>query len=75
VAGRVLALTPAKLAAYTHLVLLADDEVPRPSLEQVVAQGRGADLLDWWCLSTPRHGQLDFPTGLPASPIALVGGR
>jgi ribonuclease Z len=39
-AGRVFALTKPRLAAYTHFVLLASDQVPPPGLDQVVAETR-----------------------------------
>jgi ribonuclease Z len=41
-AGQVFALTRPKLAAYTHFVLLADDQIPAPRLEEVVAETRQA---------------------------------
>ena len=39
-AGRVFAQTKPKLAAYTHLVLLRNDEIPPPTIEDVIAETR-----------------------------------
>lgn len=39
-AGRVFAQTKPKLAAYTHIVLLGDDAVPPPSVDDIVAETR-----------------------------------
>jgi ribonuclease Z len=39
-AGRVFAQTKPKLAAYTHFVLLANERVPPPTLEEVLAETR-----------------------------------
>ena len=38
--GRVFAQTKPKLAAYTHVVLLASEEVPPPTLDEMVAETR-----------------------------------
>ena len=38
--GRVFAQTKPKLAAYTHLVLLASSTVPPPTLDELVAETR-----------------------------------
>jgi ribonuclease Z len=39
-AGRVFAKAEPKLAAYTHLVMLASEQVPPPTLEDIVAETR-----------------------------------
>jgi ribonuclease Z len=39
-AGRVFAQTKPKLAAYTHLVLVASERIPPPSIDDVVAETR-----------------------------------
>ena len=39
-AGRVFAQTKPKLAAYTHLVLLASERIPAPSIDDIVAETR-----------------------------------
>jgi ribonuclease Z len=41
-AGRVFAQTKPKLAAYTHLVLVASERIPPPSIDDVVAETREA---------------------------------
>jgi ribonuclease Z len=38
--GRVFAQTKPKLAAYTHLVLLASSTIPPPTLDELVAETR-----------------------------------
>jgi len=39
-AGRVFAQTQPKLAAYTHLVLVASERIPPPSIDDIVAETR-----------------------------------
>src|SRR5262249_50221093 len=39
-AGRVFAQTKPKLAAYTHLVLLGTDQIPPPTVADVIAETR-----------------------------------
>jgi ribonuclease Z len=39
-AGRVFAQTKPKLAAYTHIVLLGNEQVPPPSIDEVLAETR-----------------------------------
>jgi ribonuclease Z len=39
-AGRVFAQTKPKLAAYTHLVLVASEKIPPPSIDDIVAETR-----------------------------------
>jgi ribonuclease Z len=39
-AGRVFAQTKPKLAAYTHIVLLANEQIPPPTIDDIVAETR-----------------------------------
>lgn len=39
-AGRVFSSTKPKLAAYTHFVLLGDDQIPPPTIDEIVAETR-----------------------------------
>ena len=39
-AGRVFAQTKPKLAAYTHLVLIGSEQVPPPTIDDIVAETR-----------------------------------
>ena len=72
-AGRVFAQTKPKLAAYTHIVLLGSEEIPPPTVAEIVAETRqtysgplvaGEDLMAFdigETVSVERHPSLSPP--------------
>jgi len=79
-AGRVFAQTKPKLAAYTHIVLLGNEHVPPPSIDEVLAETRqiysgplaaGEDLMAFEIGETVTVRRYEAPAR-PASPTRVA---